>query len=101
MVQELRGALPSVQKLLLLRTPYAAQQLTADADWQGAIARWEKEAAPLRGIEVVAHAEEKLQAQFLVRHLATAEAQRDLHLVTGTEEADESPAPDGDYSLAA
>lgn len=38
-VQELRGALPSVQKLLLLRTPHAAQQLAADADWQGATAR--------------------------------------------------------------
>ncbi|MEJ1163168.1 acetoacetate--CoA ligase [Variovorax sp. CCNWLW186] len=44
-VQELRDALPSVQKLLLLRTPYAAQQLTADADWQGAIARNDAEVA--------------------------------------------------------
>lgn len=44
-VQELRGALPSVRKLLLLRTPYAAQQLDADADWQGAIARNDAEVA--------------------------------------------------------
>jgi acetoacetyl-CoA synthetase len=44
-VQELRDALPSVQKLLLLRTPYAAQQLTADADWQGTIARNDAEVA--------------------------------------------------------
>jgi len=44
-VQELRGALPSVQKLLLLRTPHAAQQLAADADWQHAIARSDAEVA--------------------------------------------------------
>jgi acetoacetyl-CoA synthetase len=44
-VQELRGALPSVQKLLLLRTPHAAQQLAADADWQHAIARNDPEVA--------------------------------------------------------
>ncbi|MGJ3702515.1 acetoacetate--CoA ligase [Variovorax sp. AFSI2.2] len=44
-VQELRGALPSVQKLLLLRTPHAAQQLAADADWHDAIARNDAEVA--------------------------------------------------------
>ncbi|MDP9931880.1 acetoacetate--CoA ligase [Variovorax paradoxus] len=44
-VQELRGALPSVQKLLLLRTPHAAQQLAADADWDDAIARDDAEVA--------------------------------------------------------
>jgi len=44
-VQELRGALPSVQKLLLLRTPHAAQQLAADADWREAIARDDAEVA--------------------------------------------------------
>lgn len=44
-VQELRDALPSVQKLLLLRTPHAAQQLAADADWQGASARSDAEVA--------------------------------------------------------
>jgi acetoacetyl-CoA synthetase len=44
-VQELQGALPSVQKLLLLRTPHAAQQLAADADWTDAIARNDSEVA--------------------------------------------------------
>ncbi|CAN7156686.1 acetoacetate--CoA ligase [Variovorax paradoxus] len=44
-VQELRDALPSVQKLLLLRTPHAAQQLAADADWQAASARRDAEVA--------------------------------------------------------
>jgi acetoacetyl-CoA synthetase len=44
-VQELRDALPSVQKLLLLRTPHAARQLAADADWLGAIARDDAEVA--------------------------------------------------------
>jgi acetoacetyl-CoA synthetase len=44
-VQELRDALPSVQKLLLLRTPHAAQQLAADANWQDAIARNDAEVA--------------------------------------------------------
>ncbi|MDH6592160.1 acetoacetyl-CoA synthetase [Variovorax sp. TBS-050B] len=38
-VQGLRDALPSVQKLLLLRTPHAARRLDAEADWLGAIAR--------------------------------------------------------------
>jgi len=36
---QLRGALPSVQKLLLLRTPSAAQAVPHDLDWDGAIAR--------------------------------------------------------------
>lgn len=40
-VQELRAALPSVQKLLLLRTPHAAGALDAEAeaDWRDAAAR--------------------------------------------------------------
>ncbi|MGJ7545210.1 acetoacetate--CoA ligase [Variovorax sp. LT1R16] len=38
-VQELRGQLPSVRKLLLLRTPFATAQIEADADWTQAIAR--------------------------------------------------------------
>ncbi|MDA7419106.1 acetoacetate--CoA ligase [Xenophilus arseniciresistens] len=38
-VQQLREALPSVQKLLLLRTPHAAAQIAADADWSAASAR--------------------------------------------------------------
>ncbi|WP_076997560.1 acetoacetate--CoA ligase [Variovorax sp. KK3] len=38
-VQELRAALPSVRKLLLLRTPFAAQQVAADAAWAEAVAR--------------------------------------------------------------
>jgi len=44
-VRELRDALPSVQKLLLLRTPHAAEQLAADADWQAASARRDAEVA--------------------------------------------------------
>ncbi|MDR6534422.1 acetoacetate--CoA ligase [Variovorax soli] len=38
-VQELRAALPSVDKLLLIRTPFAAQQIPGDAEWSDAIAR--------------------------------------------------------------
>jgi acetoacetyl-CoA synthetase len=38
-VQELRAQLPSVQTLLLLRTPHAACQLDAEIDWTDAIAR--------------------------------------------------------------
>jgi acetoacetyl-CoA synthetase len=38
-VQELRGQLPSVETLLLLRTPYAASQIDAETDWTDAIAR--------------------------------------------------------------
>lgn len=44
-VQELRAALPSVEKLLLLRTPFAAQQIPAEAEWTGAIARDDGETA--------------------------------------------------------
>ncbi|MDM0090782.1 MULTISPECIES: acetoacetate--CoA ligase [unclassified Variovorax] len=44
-VQELRGQLPSVRKLLLLRTPFAAAQIEADADWTEAIARDDAEVA--------------------------------------------------------
>ncbi|RZI77616.1 MAG: acetoacetate--CoA ligase [Variovorax sp.] len=38
-VHELRDALPSVRKLLLVRTPFAARQIPADADWADAAAR--------------------------------------------------------------
>lgn len=38
-VQELRAQLPSVETLLLLRTPYAASQIAAEADWTNATAR--------------------------------------------------------------
>ncbi len=38
-VQELRGALPSVQKLLLLKTPFATGSIAADAYWTEATAR--------------------------------------------------------------
>lgn len=44
-VQELRAALPSVEKLLLLRTPFAAQQIPAEAEWTGAVARDDGETA--------------------------------------------------------
>jgi acetoacetyl-CoA synthetase len=44
-VQALRGQLPSVRKLLLLRTPFAATQIEADADWTEAIARDDAEVA--------------------------------------------------------
>jgi acetoacetyl-CoA synthetase len=44
-VQELRGSLPSVKKLLLVRTPHAARQLAADADWLDAVARDDAEVA--------------------------------------------------------
>ncbi|NDZ13913.1 acetoacetate--CoA ligase [Variovorax sp. WS11] len=44
-VQELRAALPSVEKLLLLRTPFAAQQIPAEAAWSDAIARDDGETA--------------------------------------------------------
>ena len=44
-VQELRAALPSVEKLLLLRTPFAAQQIPAEAAWSDAIARDDSETA--------------------------------------------------------
>ena len=38
-LQALRDALPSVQSLLVLRTPYATSQVQADAEWMDAIAR--------------------------------------------------------------
>lgn len=38
-VQQLRESLPSVQKLLLVRTPFAAAQIQAEADWSQAAAR--------------------------------------------------------------
>ncbi|MDB5732375.1 MAG: acetoacetate-CoA ligase [Variovorax sp.] len=38
-VQELRGALPSVRKLLLLKTPYAINSIASDEDWAAATAR--------------------------------------------------------------
>jgi acetoacetyl-CoA synthetase len=38
-VQELRAALPSVEKLVLLRTPFAAKQLPAEVEWTRAVAR--------------------------------------------------------------
>jgi acetoacetyl-CoA synthetase len=44
-VQELRAALPSVEKLLLLRTPFAAQQIPAEAAWSDAVARDDGETA--------------------------------------------------------
>lgn len=44
-VQELRAALPSVEKLLLLRTPFAAQQIPAEAAWSEAVARDDRETA--------------------------------------------------------
>jgi acetoacetyl-CoA synthetase len=42
-VQELRAQLPSVQKLLLLKTPDAAREVPHDVDWASAIARAEAE----------------------------------------------------------
>ena len=44
-VQQLREALPSVRKLLLLRTPHAATQIDAEADWTQASARDDDEVA--------------------------------------------------------
>lgn len=44
-VQELRGQLPSVETLLLLRTPYAVSPLDAEIDWTDAIARDDAEVA--------------------------------------------------------
>ncbi len=38
-VQQLRVALPSVERLLLLQTPFAAGTIAADASWRDAIAR--------------------------------------------------------------
>lgn len=44
-VQELRASLPSVGRLVLLKTPYAAQQVAADAEWTAAVARDDAEVA--------------------------------------------------------
>jgi len=44
-VQELRAQLPSVRKLLLLQTPFAAQALAADMAWTQAAARDDAEVA--------------------------------------------------------
>ncbi len=44
-VQELRDALPSVQKLLLVHSPYAINSIAASAEWAGAIARNDAEVA--------------------------------------------------------
>jgi len=38
-VQQLRAELPSVQKLLVLKTPYATSSIAADAQWNEAVAR--------------------------------------------------------------
>lgn len=38
-VQELRASLPSVRKLVLLRTAFAAKPIPADAEWREAVAR--------------------------------------------------------------
>lgn len=38
-VEELRAALPSVDKLVLLRTPFAARQIPAETEWPAAVAR--------------------------------------------------------------
>jgi len=44
-LQELRGQLPSVQKLLLVQTPFAANAVAHDVEWQQAIARNDAEVA--------------------------------------------------------
>jgi len=44
-VAELRAALPSVQKLVLLQTPFAAQPTAADLLWRDAVARDDAEVA--------------------------------------------------------
>ncbi|GER19904.1 acetoacetate--CoA ligase [Variovorax boronicumulans] len=44
-LQELRGQLPSVQKLLLVQSPFAANAVAHDVEWQQAIARDDAEAA--------------------------------------------------------
>ncbi|MFT4267743.1 MAG: acetoacetate--CoA ligase [Xenophilus sp.] len=44
-VRELGAQLPTVEKLLLIRTPYAAAALPHDVDWDGAIARSDAETA--------------------------------------------------------
>ncbi|BEP45633.1 acetoacetate--CoA ligase [Variovorax sp. V15] len=44
-LQELRGQLPSVQKLLLAKSPYAASTVPHDVEWTQAIARDDAEVA--------------------------------------------------------
>jgi len=44
-LQELRGQLPSVQKLLLVKSPYAADAVPHDVEWTQAIARDDGEIA--------------------------------------------------------
>jgi len=44
-LQELRGQLPSVQKLLLVKSPYAASTVPHDVEWTQAIARDDAEVA--------------------------------------------------------
>ncbi|SOD21771.1 acetoacetyl-CoA synthetase [Variovorax sp. YR752] len=44
-LQELRGQLPSVQKLLLVKSPYAASAVPHDVDWAQAIDRNDAEVA--------------------------------------------------------
>jgi len=44
-LQELRGQLPSVQKLLLVKSPYAASAVPHDVEWTQAIARNDAEVA--------------------------------------------------------
>ncbi|WP_432728766.1 acetoacetate--CoA ligase [Variovorax sp. W6] len=44
-LQELRGQLPSVQKLLLVKSPYAASAVPHDVEWTQAIARDDAEVA--------------------------------------------------------
>lgn len=44
-LQELRAQLPSVKKLLLVKTPFAASPVEHDADWTQAIARNDAEVA--------------------------------------------------------
>ncbi|HEX7865247.1 MAG TPA: acetoacetate--CoA ligase [Variovorax sp.] len=44
-LQELRGQLPSVQKLLLVKSPYATNAVPHDVDWTQAVARNDAEVA--------------------------------------------------------
>ena len=44
-LQELRAQLPTVEKLLLLKTPYAAAEVPHDIDWHAATARDDAEVA--------------------------------------------------------
>ena len=44
-LRELRAALPSVRKLLLIATPFAIEKIASDADWTSATARNDAEVA--------------------------------------------------------